>query len=860
MPLPAVKRIRTQQVVARIFGGSAAAIRDVRKCLMIACVTCLWFFVCAWSSAPATASEDEAFVEGLRERQLHRLAIDYCNQRLASQALTSREQVELTVELMRTLADLGVQRLGDERETLFARVHEASQRLLDAPQPPSRSILVEVQDALTDLTYGRTTMLERQVGVGNEAARQRALDVLREGIRKLDAIDQFLETEIPKRFRDAGADDALTADQLLGLRQRVKFQRGLATQYRALLFDEDDQLNRIDSLTSVAEEYTGLAQTVPQDNRLWWQVQIEHAHCLRLLGRTSEAGRILNELPKEVPDVLLAARIEVEKMQLDLVAKDAQQALRRGVTWVERGVARLPEIDQGILQAMLVISDGSELTDAERNLWQERAVAMARDIESRHGAFWGRRANLQLVGVSESGGQMENTSILLQVGDEHFLKEQFDDALNAYQKAAEQAKSSQQYDLWMLASRKAGYLLQQQEDFLSASVVLRDVALNLKDHDLAPLVHQQAALALAKVAADDASQIEKYQELLEENISTWPESSESGQTRIWLGKIYEYQSEFGAAVDLYLDVDPGSGVAEEALALAISAADRDLAKAAENDRDVNAVADRLATRFATWVPEDDESWTGVSATAAVATARLRLVYQSADQGAAASVLDRVLALEAPADADWLQNAIALRIIAFAATPNSQARIEELLARLGKSDPSQWMETVEALARMSSESTGNAQIELAGTTLQVIETIQSSSVEFNAQQQLRLARLQATLLREAGQSENAIKALEELLNQNPRNGVVLEELAEVLLESSQASRLEQALGRWRQLARGSRPQTDRWYRAKYNVALSLHRLGRNDDARMLLQFMKETPPGWSDSAMANQFEELLKKCS
>ena len=122
----------------------------------------------------------------------------------------------------------------------------------------------------------------------------------------------------------------------------------------------------------------------------------------------------------------------------------------------------------------------------------------------------------------------------------------------------------------------------------------------------------------------------------------------------------------------------------------------------------------------------------------------------------------------------------------------------------------------------------------------------------------MRQYQASARLAGGEISAAITEYRELFKANPRNGDVLEALAGALARSNNSQDWEEGLTRWRQLAQGSLPHSDRWFRAKYQTALMLDKLGRKDEAIRLLRFTKETPPGWQEAPNRDAFEALLKK--
>jgi hypothetical protein len=85
------------------------------------------------------------------------------------------------------------------------------------------------------------------------------------------------------------------------------------------------------------------------------------------------------------------------------------------------------------------------------------------------------------------------------------------------------------------------------------------------------------------------------------------------------------------------------------------------------------------------------------------------------------------------------------------------------------------------------------------------------------------------------------------------------IALLVTKIDEANDPEKSLAAWRRLAALLKPQTDGWYESKYHVALMLERLGRREEAKKMLLYLKTIPPGWEQSDWKDRFERLLQRC-
>ena len=143
-------------------------------------------------------------------------------------------------------------------------------------------------------------------------------------------------------------------------------------------------------------------------------------------------------------------------------------------------------------------------------------------------------------------------------------------------------------------------------------------------------MHLLAAWNAAQAVRDATMDAQSYANLLEQQLTQWPDSPTSNVAREWLGKLRETEGRWEAAVDAYRGIPPDA----EQFATILPA----LARCWERWIDQQPAASRKAEEMATaavrffdeLVVGPDrrwpERWTAVQRAAAIASARLRLSY------------------------------------------------------------------------------------------------------------------------------------------------------------------------------------------------------------------------------------------
>ena len=142
---------------------------------------------------------------------------------------------------------------------------------------------------------------------------------------------------------------------------------------------------------------------------------------------------------------------------------------------------------------------------------------------------------------------------------------------------------------------------------------------------------------------------------------------------------------------------------------------------------------------------------------------------------------------------------------------------------------------------------------------VADRLESNIDQLPEATQKQWRREQARALREQGDITRALVLLRAQAERFPNDSQVQMELARLLVDASaqDSSLIDAALNQWRRIAQRSPKNSDNWFAAKYHVASLLSRQGKTEDALQLLRYLRAVPPGWSNSSMQAQFDELYR---
>ncbi len=562
-------------------------------------------------------NEDTRLIEGLRVRRLFDLADLHCRKLLASAELTPTEQATFTVELIKTQTARAILSSGAERESAWqTAIETATQFSSQYPRHP-RQWLVQIQSALAHLAHGRLISQELAAEMTPESARPVALEELRTARSMLSQIQREIEKAIPEARSKTLAAGEFSSEELMALNRNVRYQLAIANSSRAQLYAADDRLNRLDAINDVLQRLTEVQRETSQGQSLWWDSQILRIECLRLLGQTAEAQSELSQLSTSLSDSdPVPQSLMIQQLKLALVSGNpliSAAALEK----VEEIDNRTPQLD--LARVELAMKLASQTTGPENQKWISYAAAITREIESQHGGYWGRRAELTLIGsnatpvagnrAAMNASNSTELDLLIRLADQAMRNNRWEDATKAYDRAAQTALTLQDTRQAFSLSVRASQALEKQQQHAAAANRLIELAEKYPEFELASAAHLRGCWNWAQVADREPSTQAKFLELLNQHLAKWPNEPTANQVRLWLGGRLQTSSNWESAVTTYLGVSPASDSFEDALTRAVYCGSLGCSKfpgtAVRGRR-----RDHWPTQRAVFKQSNDNSWPG----------------------------------------------------------------------------------------------------------------------------------------------------------------------------------------------------------------------------------------------------------
>ena len=399
--------------------------------------------------------------------------------------------------------------------------------------------------------------------------------------------------------------------------------------------------------------------------------------------------------------------------------------------------------------------------EAMAGQWQKRVADTIEFIEQSYGSYWGRRARLAQLAVAQTGPASGGIDILVTSADELFRKQEYDQAIATYERAAERARATGDLQAASDIECTAARIEQQLSRHDAASRRLRRLALEQTSDPQSASKHLLATLNAALLVGTDPSATPRYQTLLEEHIATWPLSDTADRAREWLGNLCASQGNWEVAVQAYRAVTANADFYPKAIAAVSECYEQWLqARSMRTGQPIDNILADAMDFFDTLIlgPEGrwPERWSPAQLTAALTSARLRLHYSHNRLVDAQRVLQAAMEHAPVNDKTWLQEAQSLLIVALAGQPGHQQDALRLLQQLGSQSLDRLLELIDRLSTLTENATPPVRTQIALVQLAALEQVKAGFAQLEQRQRLRVEKVRAEALHTLGRQAEALE--------------------------------------------------------------------------------------------------------
>lgn len=818
------------------------------------------------------------FVAGLTARRLFDLAALECRNQLSRSDISARALADWTVELQRVLTLNAIHTGPLERAEKWRAAHAVAEEFLTQQATHPRRVLIQLQDALTSLAEGELARLEAEVAAEPAAALDKARTSIRQANRAFEELDKQLAANIGSAPDRPANSDELSGNELLALQNNVRFQLARTLSNQALCYPAGST-DRIASLTLATDQLQRVLRQLREDDPLAWQVYLHLATCYRLLGKVEPAEQALtapasDKAPGDIRALAVAEQAELQisaghpQQALDMLAQQA--ASTPSISLDSETTSRQAAAQSAFVQLKAILALWKSAVEQEDETgsatWEKRATGQVSLLERQFGPYWGRRGELELL-RSIGGGlpAQNNDNILGRTADNLFLKEQYEEAIETYDRAAQQARDKKDLAGAFTWAYKAALVEQKLLRHDRAAQRLQQLANAQIEHPQAAAAHLLAAWNLAQVVRLDPTAADRYAALLAEHLQQWPDSDTSLQARAWLGKLRESQSQWEQAVAAYRDLRPDSDEFAALCPALVRCWEKWLEAQRDAGQNIEAAATAATQYFDALILGPDRQWptkwTPLQRTAALAAARVRLTYMNNACADAERAIKAAWLSADQADDAWRNEAQSLLVVAVAGQPGRAMEARQLLDTLGGESPDRMLDVVHGLSALSQRAGQDLREPLAKLQLAALDHLKQSSATLQESQRIRLEQVRAEALRAAGRLKESLEVYQQLAKTRADDGRVQMDFGQLLLESDDPTARDQAVAQWQKIMRRVPPASDDWFRAKYSFALALYQRNRGQDratAGQQLRYLKATS-SVDETSWKSQVDALLEKC-
>ena len=676
-----------------------------------------------------------------------------------------------------------------------------------------------------------------------------------------------LHESIAAQMRHAGREDrGARADgspqDLSSLELHARYQLARALAIQGLCYPLNSP-NRLNSLGQSVELLAALGQQelTPQ---LAWQVRLDEISGLREIGNLGEAEKKRAQADRGKPPEEVAAQLRAERIRLALARGRLDEALAEAGPGGRRFEPSIWQLELARLDAYLTAwrraQAASDKAAAAR--WEKAAVDVVRAIHESDVRAAERRAETLLARAMLRDGATDNPQALLLAAQSLYRAGQQDEALAAYEAAAQRARTANDKGTYFDSHYAVGALLLELKRFAQSAERLRALAMALPQHERASQAHLLAIQSAAQEARrHDPPRLDSYKQLLHEHVTSWPESATAAQAWWWLGRLEEHQGAWQEAIRAYKSIKPESdhfADAVNAIGRCYEAALADLRERAN----ANELLARDAVAYLQGVAVRQRGGAAMHVEAArhavLAMARIELKESPSGGAAAKRLLDDALKNDPNAPAPWRQQAQLLLVAALAADGQADAA-QTLLARLPIGSVSESLSLVELLEAVGRRVTSDEKRAVAHVVLTAIGDVLARPGELTPEVVKRLATRRVEALIELDQRDQALAELRKLAGDYPRDGELQESLAQLLASGGDETSRQAAALKWREVADHCRPGSERWFRAHLALARLQLELGNPSQARATVRLVEASQPDLGGPEMKAQFRQLLAEC-
>ena len=824
------------------------------------------------SCANAGDASIRKYFDGLRTRRLFSLAEGYCLRKLALNDLPDDLRDAYTLELSKTYAAHAKFVAPGERDELWTRATQVVEQHLKGNAVGPRSLLFEVQLALTSASQGEFLRWQTDLYPYDNKLAEQARTILGTALPKLIKLEERL-TEAAANTRTARAGSrGLSPFELRSLLNNVTFRIGIAALDRAALYPSTSA-DRAEALLQAESHFSRLAGGAQQEE-LTWNSQVHLAKTSRLRGDWKRAARMLAKIEENKPPDDIGEQVVGEKARLLLATGLPAEAATLLLDYKRLDAPVSGELRflnaKALLALRAIALEKKQESLADELL--EKIEAHVKRAELEVGGFWAYRARMLLDESEEARKYGKELADSIRQAKSLFAAGRHDEAAAAYGLAAARALQDGKDDLAVELGFTRASILLKQKKYDQAGADFHDLVERFPSSARAADSHLLWAYCLGTIYSQNRTKArrEAYTEALQQHRIQFAGQPTAEEATWMLAQLEEGRLQVTKALALYETITSSKSRGPQAQAAVARCHERILSRLVELKQPTTdwrrQAVDRLSV-FVAKFPPGRMPLTVFQSEVAVRLARILLNRNSPDYNAADVLLGRVFSSRAALDvsakqtspphenAVWiLRVATQLRVVSLA----GQKRVNEahvFVRELSGNEPEEILSVLDGLLQVAENIDDDARQALGELQLKAADALNQQRAELTKQQRRRLDECRAQALVATRQTRTAAKLYETLLAATPNDRQILTTVADLMTQLGTLEYVQQAKTHWRQLETVETPGSTPWLNARYHVAYCCLKLKQYKECRKLLGVTKLLYPSLGGKTLRSKFLTL-----
>ncbi|MCA9132906.1 MAG: hypothetical protein KDA45_07115 [Planctomycetales bacterium] len=393
------------------------------------------------------------------------------------------------------------------------------------------------QQARCDLLQAQAAVAQYLAAPANALPREKALELVRRILTAVEGLEEDIRQRQPLAARQgiAGGQQA-PAEQLRQLAVDAVLLRCEALLIRGQLYPSGST-DRIAAASDVEQQANDVLQRTTAEWESREPLQVAQAAARLELGQAAAAVQQLAALARNGQQ--REVRIRAATLAIAYLAAQGEvsraQALLAILEQADAGPERL------LAQMELSLAEAAATSGAAKQRLLSNLIEQAKHLGQRYGDYWRSRGEALLINSLPRDALPHDANLasellivevrqLLAAGDELAAIQKL---LNFSDHEAAQGRNAAALKL----GSQAAALHQRREQWLAAADILEPLSLRFPDEQEAALLHQQAIVCVSQALRSqvtDAGLRQRYESLLQQQLTHWPDAVASYEAREWL--------------------------------------------------------------------------------------------------------------------------------------------------------------------------------------------------------------------------------------------------------------------------------------------------------------------------------------